>query len=276
MKIGFIGTGVMGVHMVRHLSQEHQLTVYNRTLSKAKRLQDVAIVAESLNEQIFHNEIIMTMLGGPQDVEAVYAQLLAHTKPGTMLIDFTTSDPRLAQTLYQQGKQKQIQMFDAPVTGGEKGALNQTLAIMVGGDQDHFQFIEPILKLLGQSILYMGNAGQGQHAKMANQIAIAGTIASLAESLVYAQKQGLALSKVLEYLSKGAASSYSVIHYGPKMVAHDWHATFYLKHYLKDLTIALAIEPNLPVVALVKKQLESLVQTYGEQGVQSLILAYLT
>lgn len=276
MKIGFIGTGVMGVHMARHLSQEHQLTVYNRTVSKAKRLQDVAVVAESLNEQIFHNEIIMTMLGGPQDVEAVYAQLLAHTKPGTTLIDFTTSDPRLAQTLYQQGKQKQIQMFDAPVTGGEKGAINRTLAIMVGGDQDHFQFIEPILKLLGQSILYMGNAGQGQHAKMANQIAIAGTIASLAESLVYAQKQGLALSKVLEYLSKGAASSYSVIHYGPKMVAHDWQATFYLKHYLKDLTIALSIEPNLPVVALVKKQLESLVQTYGEQGVQSLILAYLT
>jgi 3-hydroxyisobutyrate dehydrogenase len=275
MKIGFIGTGVMGVHMVRHLAQTNQVTVYNRTLPKAQRLADVAVVSENLDSSIFYNDVIFTMLGTPADVENIYLTLLNHVKRGTILIDCTTSDPRLAKTLYQKAILNHVQILDAPVTGGEKGAMNQTLSIMVGGEEKTFQKVKPLLSLLGQSIFYMGAAGQGQHAKMANQIAIAGTLASLAESLIYAQKQNLNLNQVLEYLSKGAASSYSVIHYGPKMLNRDWHATFYLKHYLKDLTIALAIEPNLPVAALVKAQLESLVATYGEQGVQSLILAYL-
>lgn len=275
MKIGFIGTGVMGVHMVRHLAQSNQVTVYNRTLSKAQRLADVAIISEHLDGAIFNNEVIFTMLGTPADVESVYLTLLNHVNPGTILIDCTTSDPRLAKMLYQKAKLMDVQILDAPVTGGEKGAMNQTLSIMVGGEEKTFQKVKPLLSLLGQSIFYMGASGQGQHAKMANQIAIAGTLASLAESLIYAQKQNLNLNQVLEYLSKGAASSYSVIHYGPKMLNRDWQATFYLKHYLKDLTIALAIEPNLPVAALVKAQLESLVANYGEQGVQSLILAYL-
>jgi 3-hydroxyisobutyrate dehydrogenase len=275
MKIGFIGTGVMGAPMATHLSRHHQVTVYNRSLHKAQNVQGQIVVAETLDNRIFNNEVIMTMVGNPADVENIYTQLLNHCAPNTYLIDFTTSSPLLAKKLYFLGQTKGIHILDAPVTGGEKGAINQSLSIMVGGEESVYQTLLPLLKLVGNNVLYMGGPGQGQHAKMANQIAIAGTLASLAEALVYAQKQQLNLTQVLSYLTKGAASSYSAIHYGEKMINHDWQASFYLKHYLKDLTIALEVYPDLPVVAYVKSLLEKLVLNYGEKGVQSIIQAYL-
>lgn len=275
MKIGFIGTGVMGAPMVRHLSQKHIMTVYNRSLEKALKLKDVATIIDRLDGRMFNNDVIMTMVGNPEDVKSVYDELLTHCRPKTILIDFTTSSPILAAELYTIGKQREIAVLDAPVTGGEKGAINQSLSIMVGGDMTTFETVKPILALLGNQLLYMGRAGQGQHAKMANQIAIAGALASLAEALTYAKAHQLNLDQVLTYLTQGAASSYSAIHYGLKMVNQDWQATFYLKHYLKDLTIALSCEPNLPIVAYVKTLLEKLVIEYGEKGVQSIIQAYL-
>jgi 3-hydroxyisobutyrate dehydrogenase len=275
MKIGFIGTGVMGAPMVRNLSQKHIITVYNRSLEKALKLKDVATIIDRLDARMFNNDVIMTMVGNPDDVKFVYDELLTHCQPKTILIDFTTSSPILAAELYAKGKQREIAVLDAPVTGGEKGAINQSLSIMVGGDMTTFETVKPLLALLGAHLLYMGKAGQGQHAKMANQIAIAGALASLAEALTYAKTHQLNLDQVLTYLTQGAASSYSATHYGPKMVNQDWQATFYLKHYLKDLTIALSCDPNLPIVAYVKTLLEKLVIEYGEKGVQSIIQAYL-
>ena len=276
MKILWIGTGVMGSNMVKHLLPFHQVTAFNRRIEKATSIDPRLEVTTNLVDAINHQDMILTMLGTPGDVKEIYTLLLRESKPKTMLIDFTTSNPDLAASLYQQAKAKDMHLLDAPVTGGKKGAIEKSLTIMVGGDSPIYETALPLLSLLGKNIFYMGKAGMGQHAKMANQIAIAGQLVGLAEALSYATEKNLDLNKVLAILSSGAASSYSVTHYGPKMLEKDWSATFYLKHFLKDLSIALAnsLQP-LPVVEQVKKTLTSLVDQYGEQGVQSIIQAYL-
>jgi 3-hydroxyisobutyrate dehydrogenase len=276
MKILWIGTGVMGSNMVKHLLPFHQVTAFNRRIEKATSIDPRIQVTTNLVDAINHQDMILTMLGTPADVQEVYTLLLRESKPNTMLIDFTTSSPDLAAALYQQAKAKDINLLDAPVTGGKKGAIEKSLTIMVGGDRPVYEAAIPLFNLLGKNIFYMGKAGMGQHAKMANQIAIAGQLVGLAEALSYATGKNLDLNQVLAILSSGAASSYSVTQYGPKMLEKDWSATFYLKHFLKDLSIALAnsLQP-LPVVEQVKKTLTSLVDRYGEQGVQSIIQAYL-
>jgi 3-hydroxyisobutyrate dehydrogenase len=275
MKIGFIGTGVMGSHMVRHLSQNHSITVLNRTVEKAKRLTPFAQVATTFEAVLTDQDIIMTMVGTPDDVKNVFEKIEVLVKPGTIWIDLTTSSPSLASTLAQRALKKQIYALDAPVTGGEKGAKDKTLTVMVGGDQTIFQQVRPLLELLGTNIFYTGPAGSGQHTKIANQIAIAGALASLAESLSYASQQGLDVSQVLKVIQTGAANSYSAMHYGHKMLTQDWQATFYLKHFLKDLTIAVTESRiALPIVNQVKTMLESLVSQFGEQGVQTIIKSY--
>lgn len=276
MKILWIGTGVMGSNMVKHLLPFHQVTAFNRRIEKATSIDPRIQVTTNLVDAINHQDMILTMLGTPADVQEVHTLLLRESKPNTMLIDFTTSSPDLAATLYQQAKAKDINLLDAPVTGGKKGAIEKSLTIMVGGDRPVYEAALSLFNLLGKHIFYMGKAGMGQHAKMANQIAIAGQLVGLAEALSYATEKNLDLNQVLAILSSGAASSYSVTQYGPKMLEKDWSATFYLKHFLKDLSIALAnsLQP-LPVVEQVKKTLTSLVGRYGEQGVQSIIQAYL-
>jgi 3-hydroxyisobutyrate dehydrogenase-like beta-hydroxyacid dehydrogenase len=276
MNILWIGTGVMGSIMVKHLLPFHQLTVFNRRIEQATSIDPRIQVATNLVDAIKHQDIIITMLGTPNDVKEIYSLLLLESKPNTILIDLTTSSPALASTFYQQGKAKHLHLLDAPVTGGKKGAMDQNLTIMVGGDLSIYQYTQPLFNLLGNSIFYMGEAGMGQHAKMANQIAIAGQLIGLAEALSYATEKNLDLNQVLAILSSGAAQSYSVINYGPKMIEKDWVATFYLKHFLKDLTIAMASsQQRLPVVEQVKKTLMTLVDRYGEQGVQTIIQAYL-
>jgi 3-hydroxyisobutyrate dehydrogenase len=276
MNILWIGTGVMGTPMLTHLSQHHQVTAFNRSKDKLKLLPSQIIIKPTLLEAIANQEVIITMLGFPQDVETVYQTLLDHVKPGTILIDFTTSSPSLATKLWQWGKTKGIALLDAPVTGGLKGAQQQSLTIMVGGDHDTFKKAEPIFSLLGKTILYMGNAGQGQTAKMANQIAIAGQLAGLAEALSFAKHKQLDLPSILTMLGTGAAQSYSVTHYGPKMLQADWQATFYIKHFLKDLRIAIAYSNRpLPITLAVETLLSSLIDEYGEKGVQAIIQAYL-
>jgi 3-hydroxyisobutyrate dehydrogenase len=276
MNILWIGTGVMGSIMIKHLLPYHRLTAYNRRIEKAKAIDPRIHVSTDLVNDIKNQDIIITMLGTPNDVREIYTLLLQHGKPKTILIDLTTSSPVLAATLYQEAKAKHLSLLDAPVTGGKKGAIEKSLTIMVGGDFSTYETVLPLLNLLGKNILYMGNAGMGQHAKMANQIAIAGQLIGLAEALSYATEKHLDLKQVLTILSSGAAQSYSVTHYGPKMLEKDWSATFYLKHFLKDLTIALASSAHpLPMIEQVKKTLLSLVDRYGEQGVQTIIQAYL-
>ena len=262
--------------MLTHLSQKHQVTAFNRSFEKLKSLPSHIIVKPTLIEAIANQDIIITMLGMPQDVEMVYQTLLDHVKSGTILIDFTTSSPSLATKLWRAGNAKGIAILDAPVTGGLKGAQQQSLTIMVGGDRDTFKSVEPIFSLLGKTILYMGDAGQGQTAKMANQIAIAGQLAGLAEALSFSKHKNLDLPSILTMLSTGAAQSYSVTHYGPKMLQADWQATFYIKHFLKDLRIAIAhSNRTLPITLAVETLLTSLIDEYGEKGVQAIIQAYL-
>jgi len=254
----------------------HHLTAYNRRVEKATSIDPRIHVSTNLVDDIKNQDVIFTMLGTPDDVKEIYALILRHSKPKTILIDLTTSSPVLAATLYKQAKAKGLNILDAPVTGGKKGAMEKSLTIMVGGDILIYETALPLFNLLGKNILYMGEAGMGQHAKMANQIAIAGQLIGLAEALSYATEKNLDLKQVLAILATGAAQSYSVTHYGPKMLEKDWSATFYLKHFLKDLSIAVAssLQP-LPMVEQVKKTLLSLVNRYGEQGVQSIIQAYL-
>jgi 3-hydroxyisobutyrate dehydrogenase len=276
MNILWVGTGVMGSVMIKHLLPFHHLTAYNRRVEKATSIDPRIHVSTNLVDDIKNQDVIFTMLGTPDDVKEIYALILRHSKPKTILIDLTTSSPVLAATLYKQAKAKGLNILDAPVTGGKKGAMEKSLTIMVGGDILIYETALPLFNLLGKNILYMGEAGMGQHAKMANQIAIAGQLIGLAEALSYATEKNLDLKQVLAILATGAAQSYSVTHYGPKMLEKDWSATFYLKHFLKDLSIAVAssLQP-LPMVEQVKKTLLSLVNRYGEQGVQSIIQAYL-
>jgi 3-hydroxyisobutyrate dehydrogenase-like beta-hydroxyacid dehydrogenase len=276
MNILWIGTGMMGSTMIKHLLPFHHLTAFNRRVEKAKSIDSRIQVATRLVDAIKDQDIIFTMLGTPDDVKEIYSILLPDSKPNTILIDLTTSSPALAANLFQQGKVKHLHLLDAPVTGGKKGAGDKSLTIMVGGDRSIYETALPLFNLLGKNIIYMGEAGMGQHAKMANQIAIAGQLIGLAEALSYATEKNLDLKQVLAILSTGAAQSYSVINYGPKMLEKDWAATFYLKHFLKDLTIAIASsQKRLPVVEQVKKTLMTLVDRYGEQGVQTIIQAYL-
>ncbi|MEY3692391.1 MAG: 2-hydroxy-3-oxopropionate reductase [Bacillota bacterium] len=276
MKIAWIGYGVMGKPMATHLSRDHQITLYSRSQHKILNVPTNISVVSTLEAAIQHQDMIMTMLGTPDDVEQVYATILKTVKPGTILIDFTTSSPSLAKTLYLKFKKQSVSILDAPVTGGLKGAQEQNLTIMVGGDPSTFEKSKTILDTLGKRVLYVGEAGQGQFAKLANQIAIAGQLSGLAEALAFAQSKHLSLSQVISILSSGAAQSYSVTAYGEKMIQKDWQATFYLKHFLKDLRIAIrhATTP-VPIAIAVEKMLSSLVKDYGEKGVQSLIQAYL-
>ena len=277
MNILWIGTGVMGSNMIKHLLPFHKLTAFNRRIEKAFGIDSRIHVSTNLIDDIKNQDVIFTMVGTPDDVQEIYSLLFSHSKPKTILIDLTTSSPILAARLSQQAETKGLGFLDAPVTGGKKGAMEKSLTIMVGGDHATYETALPLFNLLGKNILYMGEAGMGQHAKMANQIAIAGQLIGLAEALSYATEKNLDLKQVLAILSTGAAQSYSVTHYGPKMLEKDWSATFYLKHFLKDLSIAVAssVQP-LPMVEQVKKTLLSLVNRYGEQGVQSIIQAYLT
>jgi 3-hydroxyisobutyrate dehydrogenase-like beta-hydroxyacid dehydrogenase len=277
MNILWIGTGVMGSNMIKHLLPFHKLTAFNRRIEKAFGIDSRIHVSTNLIDDIKNQDVIFTMVGTPDDVQEIYSLLFSHSKPKTILIDLTTSSPILAARLSQQAETKGLRFLDAPVTGGKKGAMEKSLTIMVGGDHATYETALPLFNLLGKNILYMGEAGMGQHAKMANQIAIAGQLIGLAEALSYATEKNLDLKQVLAILSTGAAQSYSVTHYGPKMLVKDWSATFYLKHFLKDLSIAVAssVQP-LPMVEQVKKTLLSLVNRYGEQGVQSIIQAYLT
>ena len=242
--IGMIGTGVMGKSMAEHiLDNGYDLAVYTRTKTKATSLiESGASWKDSPREIAETCDIIITMIGTPSDVKEVYFGndgLLAHAKPNSVLIDMTTSKPSLAIDIYNHAKEKSLHALDAPVSGGDVGAKNATLAIMVGGDKDIFEQMLPIFEVMGNNIVYEGGAGAGQHTKVINQISIAPMMIGLCEAVMYIHKSGLDAKKVLDTISTGAAGSWSLDNYAPRMLDGDFAPGFAIKHYIKDMKIAL-------------------------------------
>lgn len=283
--VGFIGTGVMGKSMVRHLLQGgYSVHIYNRTKAKAADLiEEGAIWEESPREIAKKASVVMTMVGYPYDVEEVYLGeegLIANAKEGTIFIDFTTSTPTLAKRIYEETKKRNMHSIDAPVSGGDIGAKEAKLAIMVGGDEEVFQACLPMLNLLGKNIILQGPAGSGQHTKMCNQIAIASNMIGVCEAIAYAQKSGLEPKRVLESIASGAAGSFSLSNLAPRMIEGNFDPGFYIKHFIKDMKIALeeaeAMKLEVPGLSLAKQMYEELAKQGEENnGTQALIKRYI-
>ncbi|MCM3386579.1 NAD(P)-dependent oxidoreductase [Ureibacillus chungkukjangi] len=284
-KIGFIGTGVMGSSIVKHLLKaDYEVSVYTRTKSKAQSLVELgAKWAETPKDAAINSDVIFTMVGFPADVEEVYFGengLLQTAKKGAVVVDLTTSEPTLAKKIYESAKEKGLTSIDAPVSGGDVGARNGTLSIMIGGDESVFNELLPILQIFGENIVYQGEAGAGQHTKMCNQLLIATNMIGVCESIAYATKAGLDIEKVLQSISSGAAGSWSLSNLGPRMIKGDFEPGFYLKHFIKDMKIAIdeaeKMNLNLPGVKLSKELYNTLLEKgYGDNGTQSLIKYYI-
>ena len=244
-RIGFIGIGIMGGAMAGHLlAAGHALTIFNRSRNATVEalLAKGAVWAGSPAEVAAASDVVITIVGFPPDVEATYLGangLVEAAKPGSLLVDMTTSSPAMAQRIAAQAAAKGVAVLDAPVSGGDVGAKNAALSIMCGGDAAAFARAKPIFEKMGKTINLMGPAGAGQHTKMANQIVIASTVLGTAEGLAYARAAGLEGGAVLAALGPGAAGSFQLNVLGPKMLAGDFAPGFMVKHFLKDLGIAL-------------------------------------
>ncbi|MGN0626311.1 MAG: NAD(P)-dependent oxidoreductase [Oscillospiraceae bacterium] len=283
-KIGFIGTGVMGKPMARHLMRSgYEVFVYNRTQSKAQDLLDEgAIWCKSAGECARGKDAVITMVGYPQDVKEVYFGedgIIASTGQGMFLIDMTTTSPQLSKEIFEAAAAKGAHALDAPVSGGDIGAENATLAIMVGGEKSAFDACLPLFEAMGRNIVYQGPAGSGQHCKMANQIAIAGTIAGVCESIAYARAQGLDPKVVLDTISTGAAGSWQLTNNGAHILEKNMEPGFFVKHFVKDMGIGAeeAKQAGLRLDVLDRalwmyRELEA--QGLGELGTQALIRYY--
>lgn len=280
-KIAWIGTGVMGKPMALHLAKAgYDVSVYNRTFSKAQAVGEEVTAFDNIKDCVKDADVIFTIVGFPSDVKEVYLGengILEHAKTGAIVIDMTTSSPSLAKEIYRAAQLKQIRALDAPVTGGDLGAINATLSIMVGGEERTYQEVAELLDHLGQTVTYMGPAGNGQHAKLANQISIAGAIAGTAEALSYAKSHNLDLHLMLRVINNGSAASWQSQNNGPKMIVHDKSAGFFIKHFIKDLRLSQQEKKHidLPVTKLVLEEFESLEdEGYGDFGTQAIIDYY--
>jgi 3-hydroxyisobutyrate dehydrogenase len=269
--------------MCEHLLRAgYALTVYTRTPSKAQVLLDQgALWAESSGALVEKVDVICTMVGFPKDVREMYLGrdgLLYKARPGQVFIDFTTSEPSLAQEIAERANEQQVFVLDAPVSGGDVGAKQGTLSIMVGGEVSVFEALKPILRVFGKVLVHQGSAGCGQHAKLCNQITIAGTMIGVCEALLYAHQAGLDGERLLESIRQGAAGCWTLEHLVPKMLQRDFAPGFFVEHFIKDMGIALA-EANrmgllLPGLAVVHKLYEA-VQAFGHgrSGTHALLLA---
>lgn len=283
--VGFVGTGVMGAAMAGHLLDVgYELRIFNRTRAKAEPLvARGALWCDTPGEAAADADAVITMVGFPTDVETVYLGddgIVAAANPGTLLIDMTTSSPALAERIARAAADRGILALDAPVSGGDVGARNATLTIMVGGDAEAFELAAPLFDVLGKTVMLHGGPGAGQHCKMANQIAIAASMIGLAECLEYAEQSGLDPHKVIETLSGGSAASWTLANYGPRVLDGDFAPGFYVKHFIKDLRIALAsaeaMRADLPGTILAKKLYERLAAGRGsELGTQAICLLYM-
>jgi len=277
--IGFVGVGIMGQSMAGHLlAAGYQVHVYNRTKSKTDALiAKGATWHDTPGAVAAQSDLIITMVGFPSDVEEVYFGengIITNAKDA-ILVDMTTSSPSLARKIAQEAAEKGLASIDAPVSGGDIGARDAKLTIMVGGEQDVFNHVLPVLQKLGTSIILQGGPGMGQHTKMCNQIVIASTIMGVAEGLSYAKKVGLDPAQVLQSIGGGAASGFQLNVLGAKMIVGDYAPGFYVEHFIKDLKIALieAEQMNLalPGLSLAKSLFEKMaakgLQRNGTQGI---------
>jgi 3-hydroxyisobutyrate dehydrogenase len=282
--IGWIGTGVMGVSMAKHLmTAGHPLIIHTRTRARAEPLLAAgAQWAESPLAVAEQAEIVCSMVGYPEDVEVTHlgpqGTLSAANAPA-LLIDFTTSSPALAQRIAERGAALGTQAIDAPVSGGDIGARNATLSIMCGGTEAAFQAARPVLDLLGKTVVLQGPAGAGQHTKMVNQLLIAGTMLGMAEALSYAKKAGLNPETVLQSVGGGAAASWSLTNLAPRILKSDFAPGFFIEHFLKDLRIALdearALGLELPCATAAERTYRALAEAgYARAGTQAIVHAY--
>jgi 3-hydroxyisobutyrate dehydrogenase len=281
--IGWIGTGVMGRSMFGHiLDKGYKSFVFTRTKEKASSLiEKGASWCNSPGEVVRQADVIFSMVGFPTDVREIYLSpgaLIEAAKPGTVLVDMTTTSPSLAVEIYQEARSRSIYSLDAPVSGGDVGARNATLSIMAGGDKQVFDAIEPLFSTMGKKIVYQGKAGSGQHTKMCNQIVIAGTMIGMCESLIYGYKAGLDLETMLNSISGGAAACWSLDNLAPRILRRDFEPGFFVRHFIKDMGIALEesrrMELSLPGLALVQQLYLSVSALgYAEKGTQALMLA---
>ena len=282
-RVGWIGTGVMGSSMCAHiLKAGYRVTLHSRTKAKAQPLLDLgATWAENPCAVAAESDRLFTMVGFPQDVRTVYfgeAGVLAGAQPGTVLVDMTTTDPTLSREIAERATDNGLPAIDAPVSGGDVGARNATLSIMVGGDREAVQAVMPLFELLGKKIVHQGGPGTGQQAKLCNQIVIAGTMVGVCESLLYGYKAGLDLNRMLDSIRGGAAACWTLDHLAPRILQRNFDPGFFVEHFVKDMGLALEESKRmglvLPGLTLVH-QLYRTVHTlgHGRSGTHALILA---
>ncbi len=245
MKIGFIGVGVMGTPMVKNLKKAgFEVYIYARNINKVKQLEnDGVVIIETIKELASMVDVVITIVGMPSDVKEVYFdndKIIANAKKGTVLIDMTTSSPKLAKEIYIESNKKGLYSLDAPVTGGDIGAKNGTLTIFVGGDYEIYEKCKPIFEAMGKVISYVGESGNGQHAKLANQIAIAGAISAMTESITYGLEFGLNVNELIKVWGSGSAGSWQMVNMGPRALCGDLAPGFFIKHFIKDMNLAIA------------------------------------
>ena len=281
--VGWIGTGVMGASMVGHLIAEgYRLTFHTRTREKAAALEAAgASWAESPAEVAAASDVIFAIVGFPSDVREVFLGeqgALAGARPGSVVVDMTTSDPSLAVEIHERAMAVGVGSLDAPVSGGDVGARNATLSIMVGGDDVDVENVWPLFDVMGSNIVHLGGPGAGQHTKMVNQILIATGMIGVSEALLYAKQAGLSLDKALAAVSGGAAGSWSLSNYGPRILEGDFAPGFLVDHFVKDMGIALSaarsMHLSVPGLALAHQLYVALqAQGGGQSGTQALLLS---
>jgi 3-hydroxyisobutyrate dehydrogenase len=282
IRIGWIGTGVMGISMCGHVQAKgFPLTVYSRTKAKTQVLLDRgAVWADTPAAVAAASDVVFTIVGLPSDVRSVYLEkdgILQSAQRGAITVDMTTTEPSLSREIYELAKSKGVSAIDAPVSGGDVGAKNATLSIMVGGDKDAVDKVMPLLQAMGKNIVYQGGPGNGQHTKMCNQIVLAGTIIGVCESLLYGYKAGLDLDTMLSSITKGAAQCWILDNLAPKMVQRNFDPGFFVEHFEKDLGIALdeckRMGVAMPGLALVRQFYVALKsQGHGRKGYHALLL----
>ena len=282
-RIGWIGTGVMGLSMCGHILEKgYTASVFNRSKGKALPLVERgAAWTDSPREAAQKSDVVFTMVGFPEDVREVYfgqGGILEGARPGTILVDMTTTDPALSVDIYRAAKERGCFSVDAPVSGGDVGARNAALSIMTGGDREVVDIVRPLLEIMGKNIVHQGPAGSGQHTKMCNQIVIAGTMIGVCESLIYGFKAGLDLPTMLSSIQGGAAKCWSLDNLAPRVLRRDFDPGFFVEHFIKDMGIALkeAARMGLPLpgLALVHQlYLAVKAQGHGKDGTQALLLA---
>lgn len=284
VKIGFIGVGIMGKSMVRNLVKAgFEVSIYTRTKSKVLDLVSEGVVwTDSIKDCVKDKDAIVTIVGYPKDVEEVYflkEGIIENAKQGAVLIDMTTNSPKLAIRLYEEAKKRGLHALDAPVTGGDIGAKDGTLTIMVGGEEEIFHKCKPLFEAMGDHIVYEGKAGNGQHTKMANQIAIAGTIAAVCEAMTYAKSTGLDVETMIHTIKKGSAGSTQLSSQSPKILQEDYAPGFFMKHFIKDMRLAVLEAKDRGVELGVLEQVLGMYENLekeglGDLGTQALIKFY--